>query len=252
MLSEQALVRVLERVGVDAPVRFDEVTGSTNATARSMAADGAPEWTLVAAAHQTAGRGRLGRSWHDVPGRALMFSLVLRPGIDADRGGLITLLAGAAMARACGAVAGAEVRCKWPNDLQDRPGRKVGGILAESAVVDGRFDHVVLGVGVNLDRGPADVPSSAGVPAEAEPLLAAFAETFAADYEPMSARFDRRVLDRYRPLCETLGLAVRATTIDGRVVEGEALDLDPTGALLIRTEGRVEVVRSGEVEHLAT
>jgi BirA family transcriptional regulator, biotin operon repressor / biotin---[acetyl-CoA-carboxylase] ligase len=252
VLSEQALVRVLERVGVDAPVRFEEVTGSTNATALSMAAGGAPEWTLVAAAHQTAGRGRLGRSWLDVAGRALMFSVVLRPEIDADRAGLITLLAGSAMARACRTVARGDVRCKWPNDLLDRPGRKVGGILAETVIRDGRFDHVVLGIGVNLDRGPADVPGSAGVAAEPEALLGAFVETFAAGYEPASGGFGERVLGAYRPLCETLGRAVRATTTDGRVVEGEAVDVDHAGALLIRTEDRVEVVRSGEIEHLVT
>jgi BirA family biotin operon repressor/biotin-[acetyl-CoA-carboxylase] ligase len=252
MLSEQALVRVLERVGIDAPVRFDEVTGSTNATALTMAAEGAPQWTLVAAAHQTAGRGRLGRSWLDDPGRALMFSLVLRPGIEAERGGIITLLAGSAMARACRAVAGVEIRCKWPNDLLDPSGRKVGGILAESVIRDERLDHVVLGVGVNLGRGPAGVPGSAGVPAEPGPLLAAFVEAFAADYEPATAGFGERVLTAYRPLCATLGRTVRATTTDGRAVEGEAVDVDPTGALFIRTEERVEVVRSGEVEHLTT
>jgi len=79
MLSDHALTRALERVGLQAPVRFDEVTRSTQETALQMAADGAPEWTLVAAGHQIEGRGRLGRSWEDEPDRALMFSVVLRP-----------------------------------------------------------------------------------------------------------------------------------------------------------------------------
>ena len=68
MLSEDALVRTLERAGLNAPVRFEEVTASTQATALEMAAAGTPEWTLVAAGHQTRGRGRLGRTWLDEPG----------------------------------------------------------------------------------------------------------------------------------------------------------------------------------------
>ena len=79
MLSVTELERALADLGLEAPVRFDEVTGSTNATALGMAEAGAPEWTLVAAGHQTAGRGRLGRTWTDLAGGALLFSFVLRP-----------------------------------------------------------------------------------------------------------------------------------------------------------------------------
>ena len=73
MLSVVDLERAFADLGLDAPVRFDEVTGSTNATALEMAEAGAPEWTLVAAAHQTAGGGPLGRWWTDRAGAALMF-----------------------------------------------------------------------------------------------------------------------------------------------------------------------------------
>ena len=81
MLSEHALSRALEGAGLSAPVRFEEVTRSTQETASRLAEDGAPEWTLVAAGHQTEGRGRLGRTWKDEPGGALLFSLVLRPSL---------------------------------------------------------------------------------------------------------------------------------------------------------------------------
>src|SRR4030095_359085 len=92
VLSEDALVRALERVGLRAPVRVEEVTASTQATALERAAAGTPEWTLVAAGHQTEGRGRLGRTWLDEPGRALMFSLVLRPALHPAPRGLLTFL----------------------------------------------------------------------------------------------------------------------------------------------------------------
>ena len=107
-----------------------------------MAAEGAPEWTLVAADHQTAGRGRLGRTWVSEPG-ALLFSVVLRPRLPPDRATFLTLLAGTAIASACGDAGVDGVRCKWPNDLVTGDG-KVGGILTESRVADGEFAFVVV------------------------------------------------------------------------------------------------------------
>lgn len=244
MLSEHDLRRALERAGLEAPVRFDEVTRSTQETALALAEAGAPEWTLVAAGHQTAGRGRLGRGWLDEPGRALMFSLVLRPELPPVRGGLLTLLAGVALAEACHAVAGVDAGCKWPNDLLVGGG-KAGGILAESKVAEDRFGYVVLGVGVNLDP-PPGVPAATGLGDcdEAE-LLAEFLQRFRAGYE----RPDK-IVETYRRVCLTLGLDVRATTTDGRTIEGSAVAVDETGRLIVETGSGREAVRSGDVEHL--
>jgi BirA family biotin operon repressor/biotin-[acetyl-CoA-carboxylase] ligase len=249
MLSEQALLRALERAGLHAPVRFDEVTGSTQATAVRMASDGAPEWTLVAAGHQTEGRGRLGRTWTDEPRRALLFSFVLRPPLEPDAIGAISLLAGIAMTTACRDVARVEATCKWPNDvLVD--GRKAGGILAESRVAESRVEFVVLGIGVNLGSPPSDVPDAAAVDADAETLLTSFLGAFAGRYRPTNATFAHDVVVAYRTVCSTLGTRVRARTTDGAVVEGHAVGVDGTGALLVRVGDVVERVRFGEVEHL--
>ena len=107
----------------------------------------------MAAGHQTGGRGRLGRTWSDEPGRALMFSVVLRPEPRPAGRGLLTLLAGTAMVEACRDLGETAAACKWPNDvLVD--GRKAAGILAESSVADGRFEHVVLGIGALGSRRP--------------------------------------------------------------------------------------------------
>ena len=247
VLSEADLRSALRRIGSDAPVRSDEVTGSTQATALSLAEDGAPEWTLVAAGHQTAGRGRLGRTWLDEPG-ALLFSVVLRPSLEAEHAGVLTLLAGLAMAETLGA-SGVEVGCKWPNDLLVRE-EKVGGILAEAAVGEGRLEHVALGLGVNLGAAPgvAGAGSVAGPP----PLetLGAFLETFAADYRALAAGRAGPALGRYRRRCVTLGRRVRAITVEGEDVVGEAVDIDGDGGLVLRTGEGVRTVRSGEVEHL--
>jgi BirA family transcriptional regulator, biotin operon repressor / biotin---[acetyl-CoA-carboxylase] ligase len=248
VLSQDGLARVLERLGLRAPVRFDEVTASTQATAVEMAEAGTPEWTLVAAGHQTGGRGRLGRSWVDVPGAALLFSLVLRPDVDPDAGGLLTLLAGTAMARACLELADQRTACKWPNDIMVA-GHKAGGIIAESRVEAGAFAHVVLGVGVNLGDPPAEVPGAGAVDAADDELLEAFLDAFVRAYQPGHPAFAGGVLAAYREVCATLDTRVRATTGAG-VIEGEAVDLDERGGLVVRTSSGDEVVRVGAVEHL--
>jgi BirA family biotin operon repressor/biotin-[acetyl-CoA-carboxylase] ligase len=249
VLSESALTRALERAGVRAPVRFDEVTGSTQATAVELAAEGAPEWTLVGAGHQTHGRGRLDRSWSDDPGGALLFSLVLRPDLPPEQGGLLSLLAGSSIAAACRRVADKRAACKWPNDLLV-DGRKAGGILAESSIARNRFEYVVLGVGVNLGAPPGAFPDSGAVQADAVALLEAFVSSFAERYEPAHPAFAGAVRSAYREVCATLGRRVRATTTTGSVIEGEAEDVDELGGLVVRTTRGLEVVRFGEVEHV--
>lgn len=228
-------------------MRFDEVTGSTQATALALAEDGAPEWTLVAAGHQTAGRGRLGRTWLDEPG-ALLFSVVLRPSLEPEHAGVLALLAGLAMAETLGG-SGVEAGCKWPNDLLVGE-EKVGGILAEAKVGEGGLEHVALGLGVNLGVAPevAGAGSVAGPPPA--DVLSAFLETFAADYRALASGQRELTLGRYRRRCITLGRRVRATTVYGEEVVGEAVDVDGDGGLVLRVGEGVRTVRSGEVEHL--
>ncbi len=247
MLSEDALRRALDAVGLTAPVRWDEVTDSTNATALAMAAAGTPEWALVAAGHQTAGRGRQGRTWVDRPGAALMCSLVLRPSLTPDRLGLMSLAAGVAMAEAASGASGIDVRCKWPNDLLVGES-KVGGILGEAEIIEGRIRHVVVGVGVNLDA-PEGVEGAGAIgDVEEEALLTGFLKRFRSLVEGSL----EEIPDRWRAVSHTLGRTVEGTTIDGNSVRGVAADLDDTGALLIDTEepgGRVRVA-FGEIQHL--
>jgi BirA family biotin operon repressor/biotin-[acetyl-CoA-carboxylase] ligase len=249
VLSEHDLVRALERLGLGAPVRFDEVTGSTQATALAMAAEGAPEWTLVAAGHQTHGRGRIEREWRDAPGRGLLFSIVLRPALAPEDGGLLSLLAGTALVHACREVADQRAACKWPNDVLVA-GRKVAGILAESVVTGGRFEHVALGVGVNLGAPPPELPLAGAVEAEAADLLDAFLARFGRGYQPAHPAFAGAVVAAYREVCATVGVRVRAFTTDGDRVEGEAVDVDERGGLVVSTPEGLRAVRFGAVEHL--
>jgi BirA family biotin operon repressor/biotin-[acetyl-CoA-carboxylase] ligase len=257
MMSEAAVRAAASAAGIDAPVRYDEVTGSTNAVALELAEAGAPEWTLVAAGHQTSGRGRLGRTWEDVAGRALLVSLVLRPGLDQPRLGLIPLLAGASAAAACREVADVPVACKWPNDLVleavDRDAAtpaKVGGILVEGRGAGDRLRYLVLGVGINVGETPAGVPGAAAVPARPPALLEAFLRVLRARYVPGAPGFASMVLAAYRPLSVTLGRTVRASAAGGRI-EGRAVDLDEAGGLIVeQADGVRRTVAFGEVEHV--
>jgi BirA family biotin operon repressor/biotin-[acetyl-CoA-carboxylase] ligase len=245
LLDEEALQRALRAAGLTAPVRWDEVTGSTNATALAMAVEGTPAWTLVAAGHQTAGRGRQGRAWRDRPGAALLFSLVLRPAWAPGLVGLVSLAAGAAMAEAASELSSREIRCEWPNDLMVGES-KVGGILGEAEVEAGRVGHVVVGIGVNLLE-PEGVPGAGGIgDVDREALLTTFLQRFRS---MIDGRLEE-ILARWRATSATLGRRVEATTVGGDTATGVAADLDETGALLIDTGAGLVRVAFGEIRHL--
>jgi BirA family transcriptional regulator, biotin operon repressor / biotin---[acetyl-CoA-carboxylase] ligase len=263
MLSEPILAQILGRLGHAAAVRFDEVTGSTNATCAELAANGAPEWTLVAAGHQTAGRGRVDRSWKDRPGKALLFSVLLRPRIAPEVAGLLPLLAGAAMAEAVRERAGVRAGCKWPNDVMVGS-RKAGGILAEASVQGDELRHVVLGVGMNLGAVPPDVGRAASVPGvDPGALLEEFLVRLHRTYRPHDDEVDDEVddgvddgfaasvLTAWRRVSVTLGRRVRATGAGGRDVVGVAVDVDERGGLVVEgADGGRSIVAFGEVDHL--
>ncbi len=128
-----------------APHRHLRVTDSTNARARELVEAGAPGGTVVTAAEQTAGRGRQGRTWTAPPGKALLYSAVLRP-LD-ERHLLLPLSVPLAACEAAEELApGAECAIKWPNDIWI-DGRKLAGVLIEAKPKDG---WAVIGVGLNL------------------------------------------------------------------------------------------------------
>jgi BirA family biotin operon repressor/biotin-[acetyl-CoA-carboxylase] ligase len=247
-MTATELERAAALAGLSASVHWQEVTGSTNADAVALALDGAPEWTLVGAGHQTAGRGRLGRTWLDRPGGSLMTSLVLRPQLRADRLGLLTLLAGAAWAEAATDATGLEVRCKWPNDLV-LDERKVGGLLAESSVEDDKVRWVVIGSGVNLaDPG---VEGSAGLGAvDPAPLLGGFLRRFAQAYAMPAAAFDDAVVGRWSTISATLGRLVTAVAADGVRRRGTAVAVDRAGRLVVETDDGPVAIASDDIEHL--
>ncbi|MCF8383788.1 MAG: biotin--[acetyl-CoA-carboxylase] ligase [Chlorobium sp.] len=131
---------------------YHKETASTNLLAKKLAAEGAPEGTVVAADTQSAGRGRLGRSWISPAGRNLYFSLILRPSVASLRIPQITLLAAAAIHRAlCAAFPSINAGIKWPNDILCG-GRKLCGVLCEMQSEPGLTHFVVVGIGINVNQ----------------------------------------------------------------------------------------------------
>jgi BirA family biotin operon repressor/biotin-[acetyl-CoA-carboxylase] ligase len=250
LLTANDLREALAAIHVSAPVHEEGEIASTNTLALELADTGTPEWTLVSAAHQTAGRGRHGRSWIDVPGRALMVSVVLRPTIRPPRAGLLSLLAGASLAQAIRDETGRAASCKWPNDVRV-DGAKVAGVLVESRVVDERLAALVIGVGLNLEA-PRGVADAAGV-GDAAPrsLLVTFVRHLHAGYSGPDADLPERVRAAWLPLADTIGREVDATATTGETVHGRAVGIDAFGGLLVSTDSGERVVGFGEVATLA-
>lgn len=207
-----------------ADVRWFVEVDSTNRVAADLARAGAPDGVVVGADHQTAGRGRRGRTWESRPGASLLVSVILRPAPA-----VVTLAAGVAAAEACETVAGVDVGLKWPNDLLVGEA-KVGGILAE--LVAGA---AVVGLGVNLAWAPAGAAHLGGA-VDRDALLGAYLAA-------LDTHGD--VLTRYRDRCITLGRRVRVQ-VPGDVVEGVATAVDEDGRLVVG--GRA--ISAGDVVHL--
>lgn len=237
---------------------FHEV-GSTNDVAAGLADRGAPEGTVVVAASQTAGRGRLGRNWYSPADAGLYVSVICRNRIAAP---FLTLSGGVAVAAAIRTATGLPVEIKWPNDIVVSAAggfgarRKLAGILAEACTGPDGLQFVVLGIGINL-RPAAYPPALAaratsleaelGRAVDAVPLLievlAAFAELFAS----LTAGKQEVVLDRWRALAPSArGARVRCDTGQGAVT-GITAGIADDGALLVRTDGGTERIVAGEV-----
>ena len=236
---------------------------TTMARAAELASTGAPEGATVVAEEQTEGRGRLGRAWVAPPGSSLLVSVVLRPPLARESVWLTVAAAGVTLAEAVDVVApqAAPAGLKWPNDLE-LGGRKAAGLLAEAHLEGDRLAAVLLGMGVNVGQGAGDFPPevaeratsvslAAGSPVDRAGLLAAWAGRFLAGYAELCAGRPGVVLAAYRERLVTVGRRVRADRIGADPVIGTAVDLTPTGALVVQTAAgtRVEVL-AGDVQHL--
>jgi len=225
---------------------------STQGEAAVLAAAGASEGTVVAATHQSAGRGRRGREWLDAPGESLLMSIVLRPPVPPAEAPQLSLVAAVAVVDALGA-AGVTATIRWPNDVMVAQ-RKICGMLPEAATTrQGTLAHVILGIGLNVNQ--RDFPGPIRALATSMMIETgrahAVEETLGAVLAALDgwyARFLEGGLGALRPawLGRAQGIGRRTRAADGR--EGVAVGLAEDGALLLRTDsGETVRVVAGEV-----
>jgi len=260
--------------GVWSGVKVVTETGSTNADLAALAREGAPEGLVLVAERQTAGRGRLGRTWTSPARAGLTVSVLLRPSVPVARLGWLPLLAGLVLAEAVGRVAMVDAVVKWPNDLLVRSATnqeaeaygKCAGLLAET--VPGEAPAVVLGIGLNVsqraDELPEPVDPAAPVPTslalvgalcvDRDPLLRAVLRSFeqwygdwlraVGDAETSGAR------EAYQKCSVTLGREVSVLLPDGATLVGLASDVDVDGRLVVETAEGPRTVAAGDVRHV--
>src|SRR3954469_4902533 len=244
-----------------ADVRWVDETGSTNADALALARQGASEGIVLVADHQTAGRGRQGRTWEAPAGASLLVSVLLRP--PSRVAGLTTMAIAVAAAQAIEDLAGFTPRIKWPNDLVwpgdgSAPDRKLAGILAEadwparspaaaghSEVPPDEKVVVVVGMGLNVTW-PDDLPDEladiavacnhiVGHPVDREPVLVRLLVHLDAGYAALLAdRSGAALLEQWRARSATLGRQVRVVLGTDDLV-GTAIDVTAEGHLVVET-----------------
>ena len=234
-------------------VLYQETLDSTNAQLRRLAAEGAPHGSLCLCEQQTAGRGRLGRSWHSPAGAGLWQSVLLRPALSPVQAQLLTLCAALAMTRAVTALTGLPVGVKWPNDLLLH-GKKICGILLELSTEMDAIGHVIVGVGLNVHpravpealRGQAAALGDEVTPPPRRDILLRYLAELEVLVEQVTAKGYPGIAAEYEASCLTLGRPVRVT--GGTDMSGTAEAVDEDGALLVRTEdGALRRVLAGDV-----
>ena len=235
-------------------VHFARETDSTNLWIKRLAKEGAPEGTLALAEFQSAGRGRLGRSWEVPEGTSVMMSILLRPKFEPQYAPTLTLVMGMAVAKAVKKL-GFDVSIKWPNDVVVSH-KKICGILTEMGVRDGKIDYAVIGVGINVNirEFPEEMADKAtslylesGREFDRSQIPGLVMEAFEEYYEKFAATCDLSGLkEEYESILANYNQPVRVLAKEP--YEGVARGITDGGELLVeKTDGTIVAVSAGEV-----
>ena len=255
VLSEEGIVRALRHA--DLPLKVFPSISSTNSVLKEMAAQDAPAPLALVAAEQTAGRGRLGRSFYSPAGSGLYLSLLLRPDLEASEATALTACAAVAVSEAIEALSGVSVGIKWVNDLM-LGGRKVCGILTEAGLdlESGRMSHVIIGIGINLRPPEGDFPEDIRTVAGSvfgETPIPDLRNRLAADIldrllDTAADPAAETVFEKYRERSIVPGRAIRVLSPGKEPEPAEALALNRDYSLRVRlSDGSLQDLRSGEI-----
>ena len=250
-LSASSITTGLATRVIGQRVLYYPSVASTMDIARREARRGAAEGTVVVAGEQTAGRGRLQRTWYSPQGN-IALSLVLRP--DLASLPCLVMIASLAVVHGIKSVTGLEARIKWPNDILIG-GKKVCGILIENEVVGNKVSFAIIGIGINIALRPSDIAGIAGMATSLEHELGSTVMPLAL-VRSLLTEFERLYLDlpdnesiyrAWRDRLVTLGKRVTVHS-GGDVLDGVAESVDETGALFLRqSNGSLTKIVAGDV-----
>lgn len=252
LISSPDLLLPYEFPNVEQRIHYFSQIGSTMDVARELAKRGAAEGTIVLAEVQGCGRGRLTRQWLSPKG-GIYFTLILRPRINPAYAPRVNLLGSIAVAATIRRLFGLDAELKWPNDVLVA-GRKICGILAEMDAEMDAVNFVNIGIGINANASVRQFGETATSLRDALGRKISRKEFFST----LLAEIERRqpllmapdLLDEWRKLSGTLNSDVRILS-SGEVIVGRALDIDPTGALIIKeARGFLRKVVVGDCTHL--
>lgn len=253
-MREEILKSLAPTALIGREIRYFPELDSTNTFARSLPPETAPEGTVIIAGRQTAGRGRMARSFQSPADKGLYLSVLLWPRIPPERLLSVTALAGVALCRAVERLCGVSPGLKWPNDPVLN-GKKLCGILTEHT----SRGALIIGIGVNVSQSPADftpdvaematsLEAELGRPVSRAALAARLLEELDGMYQALLAGRLEDYRADYRRLCVNLGRRVQLIAPDGTRETAEALDIDRDFGLIVRDgAGETRTVLSGEV-----
>ncbi|MBT2760695.1 biotin--[acetyl-CoA-carboxylase] ligase [Paenibacillus sp. ISL-20] len=239
------------------PLKLLDKTTSTQEDARQLAEEGATEGTLVISEEQTGGRGRMGKKFHSPRGKGIWMSLVLRPKQPLHLTQQLTLLTGVAVCRAITKCAGVQTDIKWPNDILFQ-GKKVCGILLESATEDERVRYCIAGIGISANLKESDFPEelrgvatsirmAGGATVNRTELIKSIMAEMEVLYELYNEQGFEPIASLWEALSGTVGREVQVQTARDRF-SGIATGLNRDGALLVRNQDDELIpVYSGEI-----
>lgn len=234
---------------------FSEID-STNNEAKKQANLGCLEGSIVLSEAQNSGRGRLSRGWFSPANKGIWLSVVLRPPFNPYDAPKCTLLAAVAVTKAIRRITQVECGIKWPNDILYQ-GKKIVGILTEMSAEIDAINHVVIGMGINVNIGEHEFPNelidiatslsiATGRDIPRLLLLNAVLVELEEAYEKVIQRGFSEMLEEWRELSVTLGQNVSVVG-SGRNFSGMAVDIDHDGGLLVQTDECLEKVIAGDV-----
>ena len=255
ILTSAEITPYLTTEKIGRKIYFYSVTDSTNQCARIESENGAPDGSLFIAEEQTAGRGRLGKSWNSAPGTGIWMSLLLRPDVRPEEITQITLLAGLSVCHAINDITGLTVKIKWPNDIVIH-GKKICGILTEMSAEVDQINCLICGIGVNvnIEKFPNEIKDIAtsiaienGKKLPRAKIAAEIMNYFEKDYfRFINEGVTENFLKEYKDNCITINKKIKAIQ-NGKEIFGTAIDITKKGELVIQTETEQMVLSSGEV-----